>query len=162
MTPSHDTRTMTEAEVRETVDAMVAVLREPEPNVELFGILYRKPLNANNMCKLLGALAIRDAQMTFQSVGLDRSHVDRVELTTFAHPDDLPDWSKASGALLVDACSFVLVDAVTGVDELAALMATVHAIVDRGPEFTFRCLTDVAAHMRSLIRRDGRGVVLVP
>jgi hypothetical protein len=157
-----DSRAMSESEVRETIDAMVAALREPEPNPDVFRILYGKPLNAANMQKLLGSLAIRDAQMTFQSVGLERTHVDRVALQTFRHPDDLPDWNKASGQLLVDACTYVLVDAQTGVEELAALLVSVNGIVARGPEFTFRCLTDVLAHIRSLINGTGQGVVMVP
>ena len=159
---SGDRREMSEPEVRETIEAMVDALREPEPNPDVFRILYGKPLNAANMQRLLGTLAIKDAQMTFASVGLDRRHVDRVALKTFVHPDDLPDWNKASGQLLVDACSYVLVDARTGVDELAALLVTVNGIVARGPEFTFRCLTDVLAHIRGLINGTGHGVVMTP
>jgi hypothetical protein len=158
---ANDHNHMTNDEVLETVDSLVTVLHSPEPDGDLFHLLYDRPLNAHNVGRILAALAIRDAEMTFQAVGLDRTHVDRVALTTFAHPDDLPDWNKAAGALLVDACNYVLVDATGGVEELAKLTAAVDEIVGRGPAFAFRCLGDVLAHIRLLIHGGGQAAVMV-
>lgn len=156
------TRELTDAEVLATTEEMLAILREPDPDPMLFGLLYALPLSGRNLTKLLGAVATTAGTATLQAAGVDLDDpAERarfsVRTRTSMPADDTPGFEMAAGELVNLGCAFVLAD--DDADQVEALQAAANRVVARGPEFTFLTLGAALAHIRRLLHGDTRGVI---
>uniref|UniRef100_UPI003F4909CF hypothetical protein n=1 Tax=Promicromonospora sp. CA-291202 TaxID=3240016 RepID=UPI003F4909CF len=157
---------MTDEDVAAVTDQMIAILRDdPDPDPMLFGVLEPLPLTGLNLTKIMVTLAIADAGMSFRTLGIDlddpaeRADVTVVNLGFHLPADDVPDFEKAAGELLVLAAEFLLMDVEQGEAQGNALAKRTAEIVETGPEFAFWTLTSTLSHMRALLWGDTSGVV---
>lgn len=156
------TRELTHAEVLATTEEMLTILREPDPNPALFGLLYSLPLTGTNLSKLLGAVACTAATATLQAAGVDLDDPAerarfRVRTRTAMPAADTAGFELAAGELVNLGCAFILTD--DDVDQAEALAAAANRVVARGPDFTFLTLGATLAHLRRLLHGDTRGVI---
>lgn len=156
------THELTNAEVLAITQRMLAILRAPDPDPMLFGLLYEVPLTAVNLTKLLGAVSTTAATATLEAAGvdLDDAH-DRatfsVQTRTTMPADDTAGFELAAGQLTNLACAFVLAD--NDDAEAAALQAAAEHAVARGREFTLLTLGAMLTHLRRILNGDMRGVI---
>ncbi|MFI6424760.1 hypothetical protein [Promicromonospora sp. NPDC050880] len=156
------TRELTDAEVLATTEEMLAILREPDPDPMLFGLLYSLPLSGPNLAKVLGAVGTTAGMATLQAAGVDLDDpVERARFSVRTHTtmpaDDTAGFELAAGELVNLGCAFVLAD--DDFNEAGALAAATNRIVARGPEFTFLTLGAVLSHIRRILHGDTRGVI---
>lgn len=156
------TRELTNDEVLAITKRMVTILREPDPDPMLFGMLYEVPLTAVNLTKLLGAVATTAATATLQAAGVDLD--DPLERASFSvrtrttmPADDTARFELAAGELTNLACLFVLAD--DDAAQSAALQAAAERVVAGGREFTLLTLGAMLKHLRRLLNGDTRGVI---
>lgn len=156
------TRELTDAEVLSTVEQMLAILREPDPDPDLFGLLYALPLSAANLAKLLGAVATTAGTATLQAAGVDLDDpVERarfsVRTRTTMPAADTAGFELEAAELINLGCAFVLAD--VDLVQVQALAAATNRVVARDPEFTFLTLAAMLTHLRRLLHDDTRGVI---
>jgi hypothetical protein len=156
------TRELTNDEVLATTEEMLAILREPDPDPMLFGLLQALPLTSANLTKVLASVATAAATATLQAAGVDLD--DPAERARFsvrtrtAMPvDDTAGFELAAGELVNLGCDFLLAD--DDADQAEALRAATQRVVARGPAFTFLTLGASLAHLRRLLHGDTRGVI---
>lgn len=156
------TRNLTTDEVLAIVEEMLTILREPDPDPMLFGLLYKLPLSVPNLIKLLAALATTAGSATLQAAGVDlddpaeRSRF-RVRTHTLMPLDDTAGFERAAAELVSLGCTFILID--EDAEHAASLEDATTRVVERGPEFTFLTLGATLAHLRRLLHGDTRGVI---
>ena len=149
--------TYDDSEILATVQEMLHVLAQPDPDPELFRILESKPLSTMYVTKLIGATAVAAAGMTLKASPVPRADVTAVHVGYNAHPDDIPGWQKDSADLIALACDFLLTSDDDG--QAQALQAACLTLAQRDPQYALLALADLLAHMRRLLEGDTRGVV---
>lgn len=159
------TGTLSDEKVLSIVDEMVGILRAPDPDPLLWHILDGLPLTAHDVAKIIGAVAIAAADMSLQAVGIHTGPardqgVDQIRLMFQVPPDDVPDWEKAAGALVVEASNFLTANPGQDADAHAdALANRAAAIATHGLEFALRTLGAELHCIRALLHGDTRGVI---
>lgn len=158
------TRTMSDEDIAAVAEQMITILSDPDPDPMLFGVLESLPLTKLNLTKIMLTLAVADAGMSFRALGIDlddptaRADVTLVNLGFHLPPDDMPDFEKAAGELLVLAAELLLMDVERSEAQGKALAKRTAEIVEKSPEFAFWTLSATLSHMRSLLWGDTRGV----
>ncbi|MFI2363961.1 hypothetical protein [Promicromonospora sp. NPDC019610] len=156
---------MSDGEVLAAVAEMLDLLHDDDPNPALADLLERLPLSTLNLAKLIGTVAVQAAELSLRAAGVDtgvaadREAVAQVSLGYHNPPDDVPDWEKAAGALLVAACDFVLARRGHDTAQLDALGARSQDIPRRGLQFALLTLAELLTQIRRLLEGDLRGVV---
>lgn len=159
------TSTLSDEKVLSIVDEMVGILRDPDPDPLLWHILDGLALTTHDVAKIIGAAAIAAGDMSLQAVGVhaaavrDRGDSERVRLMYQVPPDDVPDWEKAAGALVVEASNFMLASGPEADAHADALAARAAAIATHGLEFALRTLGAELHCIRALLEGDTRGVI---
>jgi len=159
------TRTLTDEQVLSLIDEMVGILRKPDPDPLLWHILDGLALNTHDVAQLLGAAAVAAGNMSLQAVGIDAAAVraagaqERVRIMFQSPADDVPDWDKAAGALLVEASNFMLASGPESDAHADALANRTAAIATHGMEFALRTLASELGCIRSLLMGDTWGVI---
>lgn len=153
---------LTNAEVLAITQRMVTILRDPDPDPMLFGLLYEVPLTAANLTLLLAAVATTAATASLQAAGVDLDDASEraaftVRTRTTMPADDTAGFELAAGELTNLACAFVLAD--DDAAESAAVQAAAERVVTRGREFTLLTLGAMLTHLRRLLNGDMRGVI---
>lgn len=153
---------LTNAEVLAITQRMVTILRDPDPDPMLFGLLYEVPLTAANLTLLLAAVATAAATASLQAAGVDLDDAGEraaftVRTRTTMPAADTAGFELAAGELTNLACAFVLAD--DDAAESAAVQAAAERVVTRGREFTLLTLGAMLTHLRRLLNGDTRGVI---
>ena len=159
------TGTLTDEKVLSIIDEMIGILREPDPDPLLWHILDGLALTAHDVAKIIGAAAIAAAEMSLQAVGIHPGSardqgVEQIRLMYQVPLDDVPDWEKAAGVLVVESANFLTAnpggEANAHADALANRAA---AIATHSLEFALRTLGAELHCMRALLEGDTRGVI---
>lgn len=159
------TRTLTDEQVLSLIDEMVGILRDPDPDLLLFHILDGLALTTHDVAQLIGAAAVAAGNMSLQAVGIDAAaaraagNQERVRIMFQVPADDVPDWDKAAGALLVEASNFMLASGPEADAHADALADRTAAIANHGLEFALRTLGAELGCIRSLLTGDTWGVM---